>query len=253
MRQRLDQFYVRSHFIDNLIDLADFEKPIKPRIKTYLRGAGYDDRKRSFIQFQKGLINSDGGFLLESPTQYEFFQQVNVRQDTLKNEFMYILSYEVLQNSQEIARAYKKIPEVLASIGGIFKLFTVTGQAILYFYSKFSLLNDVANKLYEMKETEIELSSQSQVQNFVGSNINLDKDKIPKNVPVKLNWKHHIKHLICGTRFRNPTEKCHENIVEKMEMCNYLKMALKIDLVVKFLELNQQPGNFMRRINLDEI
>jgi hypothetical protein len=171
-------FFIRSTYIDNLVDLADYASPAKPSIKSYTQGVGYADKKRNYFQMKKASIESDDGFLVQNKSKLEFIQLGNVRQDTLNAEQIYMLTYEVVQTADFIVRAYKKIPEALANVGGIFKVFSLTSHAMLLLYSQFTFMQDVTEKLCQRIDRESFSKTKTNVidtQTIINNNINISE------------------------------------------------------------------------------
>lgn len=165
-----DDFYIRTNYINNYINPFDYNNPINLLFDHYTQQVSSSFLRRSFFQFTKDEFISDNGFLFENKIVQKFvsFSQVINSIDS-KSIFLPHSYYWVTLSSPRVFkvtfRAYVKIQELAAKIGGVINALTVMCYLLFSNYLRFSYILDVGKAIVEA-ETHMSNPS-SQLQSFI--------------------------------------------------------------------------------------
>ena len=120
--------YFAMYYIDKIINPSSLKSPFKEYPTDFYTTIGNSAQKNTDYYFKRVKIISDEGFLLESKNTIEdivvknFFEQYIFSKN---NTNFFNLKFK-FDNIQVIyTRRYKKVQDVLAQVGGIFKVLTI--------------------------------------------------------------------------------------------------------------------------------
>ena len=153
------------YFLNNFIDVLDYAHPIK---KYFYRIENPFDLYQYFtndININPALIKDHVGLVLDktqNTTSYMFDrndvyindiikQKGNKTED--KNIFM-AYCFFLKNNKVYYERTYKRIQEVISSIGGIYQAISIIAISLNYFYNNFIILSDTEMLLHSLIHIE---------------------------------------------------------------------------------------------------
>ena len=117
--------YFAMYYIDKIINPSSLKSPFKEYPTDFFTAISNSVRKNTDYYFKRVKIISDEGFLLESKNTIEDINVKNFFEQYIfsKNNANFFNMNFRLDNIQVIyTRRYKKVQDVLAQVGGIFKV-----------------------------------------------------------------------------------------------------------------------------------
>ena len=142
-------FKVNIFFLETFLDLSNYSDPVDYRyiVKNYDVSLGLNIRQ--FVTFQWHHLETDDGWIFENNNTNKFIQIESIIQSvsSYNPESRYLLSF-ILQTSllRTITnRRYLKVPELLANLGGFFKIIISCSKFLASFFSESVLYSDLIN------------------------------------------------------------------------------------------------------------
>ena len=113
--------YIGVDVLDSIIDLNDYQRPIKKQVQTIYTLSSSKIYKEIHIYLKSGVINTDEGWFLEMMNEKSFLKIDKDREfsrEVLPNENEIARVFLRMSNLQEVfQRKYDKIQDVAANVG----------------------------------------------------------------------------------------------------------------------------------------
>ena len=107
--------------LDSIIDLNNFEKPVKRQVQTIFTIGSTQIFKELHIFLKSGIVSTDSGWLLEDLNQISYLKIDKDREfsrEVLPGENQIARIFLRMSNLQELfQRKYDKVQEVAANVG----------------------------------------------------------------------------------------------------------------------------------------
>jgi hypothetical protein len=158
------KIYFSTFYQRYSVDPGNYLNPFRIYYTTTYNLIDLSIMKRVFYHFKKGTIRTDFGWLFESIkeesgvslsyTDFDFVSK-DILPDSEKSTLFESVVY-FTRESELFTRAFTKIQELAATVGGIIKLFIILCEFLLSFYSKSLLFYDILSKDYDFHSTKLE-------------------------------------------------------------------------------------------------
>jgi hypothetical protein len=146
-------------YLQPLIDNTDFSNPIKWAIT--LNYVYANTQMNKFIEYglQSNYIQTDAGYFLEDQKSKEFYElKVTVPTDPIDIDPVTkgLILFQFYSNHRYTAyyRKYIKIPEIIASIGGLLKIYLIVFEFINAPFAQINKTSIMINELVNIKRLE---------------------------------------------------------------------------------------------------
>ena len=148
--------YMSIYFSDNIIDVNDFENPIKQIYKTKFYLMDSKIAKKYTFNFKKVEFLSDDGLIFANQKKFESFSFGDIDQDFMTDNLNWVGTMLLYSSSETfvIDRRYQKLQEVIASLGGLANSLLIMGFFITYLEKEFILFKSIINRLYIFPSNE---------------------------------------------------------------------------------------------------
>ena len=151
--------FLHLYFINNYVDISNYEKPYFEyfyRIETQLSFKQYTTNN---INFSPSLVKTDDGLIFDNikeKVSYIFDRNDAYILDIGEKD-IYLISCFLLKNIREVyERSYKRIQDIISSIGGIYQAITIIAIYINSLYNHFIVLSDTELLLHSLIYNEKE-------------------------------------------------------------------------------------------------
>ena len=177
------------YFINHYIDLLNYKKPNTKFLYRVETGIHKDEFYTNNLNFIPSMIETHNGLLLdniEEEKTYVYERNDVSRQMKYKDEDIYVSYYFWIKNSMNYyQRNYKRIQDVISSIGGINQVIIFISIYINSLYNQYIVLQDTElllfSSIYSDKKTMIKIMKKNKVSEKIKTS---EKDSI-NNFPVK--------------------------------------------------------------------
>ncbi len=185
--------------IDHYSQVNDYNEPFKKYFYTLTNGLFNNEFATNHLNLNPSRVITHNGFFFDNINtinSYTFEQNEKIT-DKTNGTGIYCAFYFWMQNRLQLyERSYKRIQDILASVGGITKTISLFAQIINFLYYKYIILIDTAKMLNQMinndtikHESSILNKSQINLNNyFPNSNYDL-KNRIQQTFTHSLNMK----------------------------------------------------------------
>eukprot|EP00340_Litonotus_pictus_P012269 CAMPEP_0170536052 /NCGR_PEP_ID=MMETSP0209-20121228/101936_1 /TAXON_ID=665100 ORGANISM="Litonotus pictus, Strain P1" /NCGR_SAMPLE_ID=MMETSP0209 /ASSEMBLY_ACC=CAM_ASM_000301 /LENGTH=487 /DNA_ID=CAMNT_0010837379 /DNA_START=111 /DNA_END=1574 /DNA_ORIENTATION=- len=168
------QFWGKFYFLNSYLNPLDYTKPLNYYMDTFPLQFSSNFLKRSFLKFQKNVLFSDIGWILDHKVESSHIMLQNTREDisfSTTNNHLYWITLESPFFRTKVERHYMKVQELLAKIGGLFNAMFILLNVLLYNYVRFKYAMSVFEETWLKK---FRITSQGRK----------DKDKISKGLSI---------------------------------------------------------------------
>ena len=147
-------FKVNIFFLETFLDLSNYSDPVNYRyvVKNFDVSIGL--YVRQFVTFQWHHLETDDGWIFENIYSNKFIQTesivraVSSYNHTNRYLFSFILQTSLLRTVT--SRSYLKVPELLANLGGFFKIIISFSKFLASFFSESVLYADLINLKFDL-------------------------------------------------------------------------------------------------------
>ena len=153
--------FFHFYFVNNYINILNYEKPnthFLYRIETPLTK---QQQTINNINISPSLVKSHDGLLtdhIKEEISYMFDRNIEYIEDYNKRFKLYMVYNFVLKNIQEYyERTYKRIQDVISSIGGLNQAITIIAIYLNSFYNDYIILSDTELLLHSSIDFEKEI------------------------------------------------------------------------------------------------
>ena len=131
------------------IDFYDYYEPIKTNYAFDFPQINFNSTKKEFIYLKEASLQSDMGWLFSSFTEYKSFMFDRSDADWLPrvDNRIFITHIYASQNQEVDTRRYQKLPEVVASLIGMSKLYLIFFGLFVNFFNEFQTMKIILRKL----------------------------------------------------------------------------------------------------------
>lgn len=172
-----DDFYVKTYFINNYINSADLENPVKFFIDSNLQQITSDFLRRIYIRFTSDKFISDNGWILKDEKQTDFLgfksveSQINSKSQLLKQS-IYWVTISSPQISNITYRSYIKIQDLASQIGGIINSLVILISILFSNFLRFIYMTNVSNHILLGEIQTYSFSKKNNMASILKSGIN---------------------------------------------------------------------------------
>ena len=173
--------FLYFYFVNNYIDILNYEKPnthFLYRIETPLIKI---QQTTNNINISPSLVKTHDGLLtdhIKEEISYMFDRNIEYIENYNERYKLYMVYNFVLKNIQEYyERTYKRIQDVISSIGGMNQAITIIAIYLNSFYNNYIILSDTELLLHSSIDSEKEIYN----KNVLNKNCLNDEHKSPKN------------------------------------------------------------------------
>jgi len=200
--------FFQFYYLDNNIDLNNFENPYTEYFSRYFILLDPGSQKFVDLYYKTVNITSDAGIIFENPIvntsmifdyyreQIDTFSKSKKIIELLVNSSNNILKYNII---------FTKFQDFAASIGGLMNVLLQVGSFITLFFNDFKMNEKIINNLYTFNNDEME--GIKKVRNLDTSNVSLNNKRQAnkfENNPNKDDYKNNMKkdfELNCNNYF----------------------------------------------------
>lgn len=131
------------------IDFYDYQEPIKTNYAFGFPQINFNSTKKNFIYLKEASLRSDMGWLFSSFTEYKSFMFDRSDADWLPrvDNRIFITHIYASQNQEVDTRRYQKLPEAVASLIGMSKLYVIFFGLFVNFFNEFQTMKIILRKL----------------------------------------------------------------------------------------------------------
>lgn len=187
--------YLVFRYLNTYIDHKNYNNPIVKYIDTFTTQIGSLFGKRSYFRFIRNKLIDDNGLFIESYNTIKYINLQAIVSDVIptSNSQLFNLTLESMSIATKTIRAYMKIQELIAKIGGLFNGFRIIVMILINGYVSFSYYSKIfetiekkknkksnksINQLINLGKQEIEVEEgQAKRNNYININKDQDKDK----------------------------------------------------------------------------
>ena len=235
--------------VDRFLDTSDFNDPIK--LTPLFYNVSISPSLESVLKFKvvKNNLLTEDGFIFSSVREERYYTlQTDDRDFNIFNASTKLLSEVVFSMETKevfIERQYIKIQEVIANLGGFFKVLMLIGKLLNNPNSEVSLFNSILEleRNFEHKsKTDLirfHLRPQNRVRENNDSQINLEQIKETIYEPIKLST--YLKHLFC-LKF-SEIAKIKERALSCIDIEDLLKTKAELKSLERKSNSNSQAEN----------
>ena len=176
---------IHLNFIDNYIDLLNFKKPIVKFLYRIENGLDADNYSINNLNFNPITIKSNNGYiidLIKTDLSYSY-QRNDVFTHSINGSDIYMIYYFWLNNRMHYyERAYKKVQDVISSIGGISEVIYFLSIFINYLYNNYIIIYDTKELLSSSIDEKKNIRNNITLNTSKVNRINIYKDKLKVNI-----------------------------------------------------------------------
>jgi len=177
-----------TYYKDIIIDVNDYENPIKSVIVNDYRYIDFNFIKTIDYYFQNIYLTDDEGLVFPEPKVLNEIGFVSINQDfySRKMNETALLSINVYADKkvQYIQRVYMRIPDLLAKLGGIMQSLLLLGFVFVHFEYSLLLKNTILNALYSFKRPKQRKKRQDKKTNLDFNKNNKESGLLQKIIKV---------------------------------------------------------------------
>jgi len=163
------------NFLQPKFQFNNFQVPVTYSVMNYFRYLTSNSLKYSYFNVEKNELYTDSGFAIESFNQKEIYEAVFMTTDELdfNVESQELLVVEIYSSNKNkvYTRSYIKLGNILASFGGILKLFFSIFVFLNSVFSRIRFLEVIINEVFLIKENK--LTSRRRKSIFTVHNIDM--------------------------------------------------------------------------------
>ena len=170
------------YFINNYINILNYDNPNSHflyRIETPLSLSQYTQND---INIAPALIKTHNGLIfdnIEEQTSYIFDRNDVIIGPSNDGTNLYVVYCFFLKNIQEYyERTYKRIQDVISSIGGINQIITLIAIYLNSFYNNYIVLSDTEILLHSSIHYEKQMDNKNDVYKYLRNELESSKKKI---------------------------------------------------------------------------
>ena len=138
-------------YTDRYLDVVDFKNPMKEYLSNYFIKLDPYNSRFVDIYFKTVNISSDSGYVFSdvNTTTYAVFDYYREQFD-IKNSESVIITFYVNSSNHftDVTRAYMKLTELLATVGGILNVCLVIGEILAQLISGIQMKLMILNTLF---------------------------------------------------------------------------------------------------------
>ena len=229
-------FFINIRFIEVSVNTSDYEQPLNFKQELKNVGVSPDLYIRQYISFKKNELISDDGWIFEQADilsfiqVYEKFQEITSYSPVSRT--LLTIYGQSIREKISTNRKYLKIPEVLANLGGIFKIVVSSMKLIASYFSEFEFYEEVREIIQKKKENSVQVNNlvkieSSDVQLSVKNTSTFKTVAIPK---------HSMAYYILQRMCMCWRSKLEEN---RQHALKYLEIKFLIGKMIETEEYNQ--------------
>ena len=228
-------FFINIRFIETMLNTAVYDHPLNYKQETKNVAVSPDLYIRQFINFKTNELVTDDGWIFEKADILNFVQVDEKYQEissyTSVTRLLINIYGQTIREKVSTNRKYIKIPEVLANLGGIFKVAVSVMKLIAAYFSEYEFYEEVRNIVEKKKENSAQINNLVKIENsdaqLTIKNIKTFKTTIPK---------HSMAYFILFRACIFCKSKIEEN---RQDALKYLEIRFLINKMIETEELNQ--------------
>jgi len=142
--------YFSIYYSDNIIDVNDFDNPIKQIYNTMYFLTDPIISKKITLNFKKVEFTSDDGLIFSNKINSESFLFDNIDVDYMTNNNLWVATVLIYSSSNIylVNRRYQTLQEAVANLGGLANSLLIIGYLLTFLEKEFILFRSIINKLY---------------------------------------------------------------------------------------------------------
>lgn len=265
-KKRENDFYIRTYFVNNYVNSFDYDNPVKFYLDSHLQQVNKGTLRRNFLRFTVNKFITDKGWLFEDNKESEYisFKSINVEANANPPNFpddYYWITIASPQIRLVTYRAYLKVQELAAKIGGIVNAINLSVYIIFSHYLRYiyvfnvgkhiidgeinvkssNLLNNLSFKkndnLSILKKQNESIYKEDNPNKHSESNLSINKTNLREN------------HISQFNRNNNPNSNHDNSEINKLERRNKEsnipenEVAVNIPKIEKILNFKEQAKN----------
>jgi len=164
------------YYIDTKVMINNNEKPIEYLTKSSYKYLIPDYSKKTIFEIQPHTVNTDDGFIFESTNKVSFLKMIEDFTDIsmISNELEQLIVFEIYSSNNSLIyfRRYVKVSDILASMGGMLKVFSVVFFYLNIVFSKVQKYVSIINEVFILNKKKINQQENLQEVN-ISKNFNL--------------------------------------------------------------------------------
>ena len=227
---------LKFKIIDQEIDIEKFKNPIIHKLLTMRTDFSLKTWSIQNLNFKPLILNSDNGYIL---TRINHLKSFNYEQNDMENvEDDYgIFDAKVfwMRNTCLIyERKYKKIPDILGYLGGIFKIISMISEGINILFYKVKTIVDIENVLMNKKN----------LINYQKKHINTTSERKLNQFKFVKSIDSELKNIICLNNIENTNKKIfnneekYNNFILNNSKSNNSNLKIKSDNKIKSVNIS---------------
>ena len=149
------------YFINNYINILNYEQPISPFLYRIESPFSKEQYTVNDINISPALVKTHNGLIFDNINEEisYIFDRNDVYIENNDRKMLYMVYCFFLKNIQEYyERIYKRIQDVISSIGGIYQAITIIGLCINNLYNNYIVLSDTEILLHSSIHYEKQIS-----------------------------------------------------------------------------------------------
>jgi hypothetical protein len=217
--QMISNVYLGGMFINKYLDPKEFENPIDLGVEYFYLLPSRRYNKELQIKFQKIKLTTDIGWINPS---YKVEEHIvlssiseRIRTEGQNDDSLAIISFFMEVSEKSYARHYKKIHEVLASVGGIIK----ACMTIISFIIQYPVKKKYENYLV----------------NLLCKNTFNEPSEVDESISISQIIKRKFGYFFCRKKERKKYEFAAQVLREKMDLIRHIRKMVEIDVLKSVL------------------
>jgi len=258
-------------YINTKVSISNNTYPSQQVIGSSYKYLLTDGNKKSLFKLQQQFISTDNGYIFSSEEKLNFLKLIEEQTDILPivNRNSQIMSFEIYSSniSETYNRRYIKIPEIIASLGGIIKLLSILFIYLNKYFCEvdknISIINEifVLNKISNKQENKINIKKNIfQFESKVSNNLaqEIKKENYTTNFNKKTNFFNKLNNSKINN-FLKEGDKINKKMLDNCKNSNSLQEFYKVDMNLNFntdirrLEKSQEDNRIISPYQMKNI
>ena len=227
------------YFIDNYIDVSNYKQPLNKFIQSISGTMNNLDIPIYHLLFNPLRIITHASILTNNYF-YENSFLFDVKEPKTRDSDNYSIAdfaFWMGNNFEIYERTYQKLQNVLASLGGIIKIFILCAEIINYPYNKYVILYDSTNFIAAHAKNERKKISTSVNNQSYFNTLLIQKDLKKKSYSLMNNYLNNLPQSITRQKFMSPSSN---NIISNIAQDSSLN-KINNNINASFSKRSQYP------------
>ena len=153
--ERNQSFVIVTSHMKTIVDVNNFENPLRERRCGLRDNVSVGLFVESFFEFEFNELDTDSDLFFSNSDKANWtnlsWNTKNISTSNSADRLLYRINFTVNNSKVQINRQYTKIPEMMASIGGLFKVILCFSKVIANLFSNYEVFSAIS-KAIKVKE-----------------------------------------------------------------------------------------------------